>query len=72
MSYKIIIKPSGHSFEAGADEVILDAALRHGLSIPYGCRNGICGACKGKIVTGQVAYEHGRPGALSKAEESIG
>lgn len=72
MSYKIIIKPSGHSFEAEADEVILDAALRHGLSIPYGCRNGVCGACKGKIVTGLVAYEDGRPGALSPMEEAIG
>ena len=72
MSYKIIIKPSSHSFDAEADEIILDAALRHGLSIPYGCRNGVCGACKGKIVSGQVAYEDGRPGALSKTEETIG
>lgn len=72
MSYQIIIKPSGHTITAEADEVILDAALRQGLSIPYGCRNGICGACKGKIVTGQVAYADGRPGALSPMEEAIG
>lgn len=72
MSYQIIIKPSGHTITAEADEVILDAALRQGLSIPYGCRNGICGACKGKIVTGQVAYVDGRPGALSPVEEAIG
>lgn len=72
MSYKITIKPSGHTFEAEAGEVILDAALRHGLSIPYGCRNGICGACKGKIVAGAVAYMDGRPGALSPTEEAIG
>ena len=72
MSYKIKIEPSGHSFEAEASEVILDAALRHGLSIPYGCRNGVCGACKGKIVEGVVAYDDGRPGALSPTEEAIG
>ncbi len=72
MSYQIIIQPSGHCVTAEADEVILDAALRHGLSIPYGCRNGICGACKGKIVTGQVVYPDGRPGALSPVEEAIG
>jgi CDP-4-dehydro-6-deoxyglucose reductase len=72
MSYKIIIEPSGHSFDAEENEVILDAALRHGLSIPYGCRNGICGACKGKIVEGQVAYVDGCPGALSTIEERIG
>lgn len=72
MSYKITIKPSGHVIEANGDEVILDAALRHGLSIPYGCRNGVCGACKGKIVRGEVAYPDGRPGALSPMEEAIG
>ncbi len=72
MSYKVLIKPSGHSFDVEVDEVILDAALRQGLSIPYGCRNGICGACKGKVVTGEVAYDYGRPGALSATEEAIG
>ena len=72
MSYQIIIKPSGHTLVAEVDELILDAALRHGLSIPYGCRNGICGACKGKIVTGEVAYADGRPGVLSPVEQAIG
>ncbi len=72
MSYKVTIEPSGHIFEVDKGEVILDAAIRHGLSIPYGCRNGVCGACKGKVVEGQVHYEGGRPDALSDTEVAIG
>ena len=72
MSYKVTIEPSGHKFEVDEGEVILDAAIRYGLSIPYGCRNGVCGACKGKVVEGRVHYEGGPPDALSETEMAIG
>lgn len=72
MSYKVSIEPSGHKFEVDEGEVVLDAAIRHGLSIPYGCRNGVCGACKGKVVEGKVRYEDGLPDALSETEAAIG
>ncbi len=72
MSYKVTIEPSGHKFYVDEGEVILDAAIRHGLSIPYGCRNGVCGACKGKVVEGDVHYENGLPSALSNTEAAIG
>lgn len=57
MSYSITVKPSGHQFTAEADETVLEAALRQGLSFPYGCRNGACGACVGTVLEGQVSYE---------------
>ncbi|MFC1749324.1 CDP-6-deoxy-delta-3,4-glucoseen reductase [Pseudomonadota bacterium] len=72
MSNKVSIEPSGHKFEVDEGEVVLDAAIRHGLSIPYGCRNGVCGACKGKVVEGQIHYEDGLPGALTETEAAIG
>ncbi len=72
MSFKITVEPSGHIFSVNDDETVLDAALRHGLSFPYGCRNGGCGACKGKVVAGEVSYPAGRPGCLSDTEEAIG
>ena len=56
MSYRIHIEPSGHELRAEADESVLDAALRQGLALPYGCRNGACRSCKGRILDGRVAY----------------
>ena len=72
MSFNVSVEPSGHQFSVAEGETILDAALRHGLAFPYGCRNGGCGACKGKVVSGQVTYEGGRPASLSETEEAIG
>ena len=59
MPYKIITKPSGHTFEAGDGETVLDAALQHGLAFPYGCRSGICGNCAGKLLKGKIKYKQG-------------
>ncbi|MBL8499118.1 MAG: 2Fe-2S iron-sulfur cluster binding domain-containing protein, partial [Nitrosomonas sp.] len=42
MSHQIIIQPSGHVFQVEPGETILEAALREGFSLPYGCRNGSC------------------------------
>ena len=72
MSFKVTLEPSGHSFEVAQDEIILDAAIRQGLSLQYGCRNGVCGACKGKVVEGRTRYDNGLPGAISEAEDAIG
>ena len=56
MSYRITIKPSNHSFRASEDETILESALREGFVIAYGCRNGACGTCKGRVLEGEVDY----------------
>ncbi|HJQ63541.1 MAG TPA: 2Fe-2S iron-sulfur cluster-binding protein, partial [Burkholderiales bacterium] len=56
MSYRITIKPSNHSFSASEGETILESALREGFVIAYGCRNGACGTCKGRVLEGEVDY----------------
>ncbi|MDH5300636.1 MAG: CDP-6-deoxy-delta-3,4-glucoseen reductase [Gammaproteobacteria bacterium] len=71
MSYKIEIQPSGHHFDAEDGETLLEAGLRHGFNLPYSCRGGACGACKGKIVSGEVSYEDD-PIALSATERTAG
>ncbi|MCF6325639.1 MAG: CDP-6-deoxy-delta-3,4-glucoseen reductase [Gammaproteobacteria bacterium] len=72
MGFKIVISPAGKTFEAEEGESILDAALRHGVSLSYGCRNVVCGACKGKLISGEVSYRDLEPTALSEAEKSAG
>jgi len=72
MSYSVKIKPSGHQFMIDEGETVLDAGLRHGVSLPYGCRDGACGACLGKLKSGQVSYPDGPPIALGEEDEAQG
>ena len=69
MSHQISVTPSGHNFSAEADETILEAALRQGLTMPYGCRDGACGACKGKVLSGSVDHGKSQAHALTDAEK---
>jgi CDP-4-dehydro-6-deoxyglucose reductase len=57
MTYQVTIQPSGRAFRAGHTESVLDAALRQGIVLPYGCRNGACGACMGAVLSGTVRYK---------------
>ena len=53
-------------------ESILTAALRQNLVLPYGCRNGACGSCKGRIVAGSVDYGVYQKKALPDEEKAQG
>lgn len=72
MSYQIVIQPSGHVIQVELGETILEAALREGFSLPYGCRNGSCGVCKGKIIQGKVDYGRYNEDTLSKEDIEVG
>ncbi len=39
------------------DEVVLDAAMRAGLELPFSCRAGVCSTCRTKVVSGQVEMD---------------
>jgi CDP-4-dehydro-6-deoxyglucose reductase len=54
MSASVRILPSGHEFVVEADEPLLEAALRSGLALEFGCTNGSCGACKARVREGEV------------------
>ena len=56
MSFKVKVAASGHRFTAAADETVLEAALREGIGLPYGCRNGACGKCAGELLSGEIEY----------------
>ena len=72
MPNQVTIKPSNHAFALREDETILDGALREGYVIAYGCRNGACGTCKGKLLEGAVDYGVYQESALSEDERSHG
>ena len=72
MSYQVTVQPSGRQFVAEADETILDAALRQGLTMPYGCKDGACGACKGHVQSGSVDHGKAQAHALKDEEKAAG
>ena len=72
MSYQVTLKTSGKQFTVNPDENLLEAALRQGINLPYGCKNGACGSCKGKVLEGQVSHGQHSESALSKADETAG
>ena len=72
MAFNVTIKPSGHSFPVDSDESILDAGLRHGFTLPYSCRDGVCGTCKGKLLQGTVDYGKHQKSTLTEAEKAAG
>jgi len=72
MSYQITIQPSGHQFTVNEGEALLGAALNAGFALPYGCRNGACGACKGKVLAGAVDYGTHQEGALTAEDKAKG
>lgn len=72
MTYTVKVPESGHEFNAEADETILEAALRQGIGLPYGCRNGACGKCAGKVITGETVCDEDRLRAVAKKEYESG
>ena len=72
MTVQISIRPSDHTFGCEPDETVLQAAMRADLMIPYGCRNGACGTCKGRILDGSVDFGAHQPSTLTDDEKRRG
>jgi CDP-4-dehydro-6-deoxyglucose reductase len=72
MSFQISILPSGRSFSVEPGEAMLAAGIRQGIGLPYGCKDGACGSCKCKKISGTVVHGSHQDKALSAAEEAAG
>lgn len=70
--FRVTVQPSGRSFEVDAQEAILAAAIRQGIGMPYGCKDGACGSCKCKKLEGTVFHGPHQRKALSEEEEAAG
>jgi len=72
MAYQITLQPSGNQYTGKAYETVLESAIAAGLNIPYGCKNGACGSCKGKVISGEVDYGDYAQSALTEADKLAG
>jgi CDP-4-dehydro-6-deoxyglucose reductase len=72
MAFNVTLRQSGRQFQVEPDEPVLTAALRQGIGLPYGCKNGACGSCKGAVVGGEVEQRAHSSSALSNDEKTRG
>jgi CDP-4-dehydro-6-deoxyglucose reductase len=71
---KITLVNSGRSFNAAAGESLLEAAQAGAqpLNLPHSCRGGNCGACKARLLRGEIDYPNGAPLGLAAGEVAEG
>ena len=72
MGYKINLVSFDESIEVEQDETILEIALEENISLPFGCASGNCGACKSKLILGEVEMRSYSTFALTDEEKSRG
>src|SRR5439155_4593589 len=70
MTFSVAVQDTAIRFPCEPNESVLDAAQRAGYEIPYSCRKGVCGTCKGRVVAGEVRAYSGD--ALGAAERDAG
>jgi CDP-4-dehydro-6-deoxyglucose reductase, E3 len=70
--FQVTVQPSGRAFAVEEGEPILAAAIRQGIGMPYGCKDGACGSCKCRKLEGKVVHGIHQAKALSAEEEAAG
>src|SRR6201989_3378525 len=70
MTLQVSVANPAYRFPCEPNESVLDAAQRAGLEIPFSCRKGVCGTCKGRVIEGDVRAFAGD--ALGPAERAEG
>jgi CDP-4-dehydro-6-deoxyglucose reductase len=69
---RVSLTNSSRSFSVAPDQPVLDAALQAGLNLPHSCKGGSCGACRARLMSGDVRHANGAPLGLSAAEIADG
>ena len=72
VSAQVTLRPSGHQFTVEGHESLLQAGMRAGLKLNYGCGNGTCGMCKMRVTDGQVVRTMATDYPLSELEKQQG
>ncbi len=65
---RVSLSNSDRSFSVAPRQSVLEAALDAGINLPHSCKGGNCGACRGRLISGEVHYANGRPLGLADSE----
>jgi CDP-4-dehydro-6-deoxyglucose reductase len=72
MTFSVTVVPSGKQFSVEPGETVLEAGLRQGVVLPYGCKNGACGSCRAKVAEGRIEQGPHQAKALPPADAAQG
>jgi CDP-4-dehydro-6-deoxyglucose reductase len=72
VSAHVTLRPSGNEFFVEGRDSLLQAGLKAGLKLNYGCGNGTCGLCKARVVSGEVVRTMPFDYPMSEAERLQG
>ena len=72
MEHKVTLYSNKQTFMAQENETILEAAIRAGVSINYGCSSGTCGLCKARLISGSAEEIKAREFVIPEAEKLQG
>jgi CDP-4-dehydro-6-deoxyglucose reductase len=72
VSAQVKVLPSGYEFFVEGTDTILEAALRAGIPLNYGCSNGNCGECRARLVSGEIKKVHPHDFVLKEADKANG
>ena len=70
MAAQVHIRPSGLEYFVEGKNSILESGLTTGSALNYGCRNGNCGKCKAKLLSGNVEKIKSHEYVFTNAEKS--
>ena len=71
-TFQVTIEPSHRTFTVSGGESLLAGGIREGINLPYGCKDGACGSCKCKKLSGNVVHGPHQAKALSEDEQAQG
>jgi NAD(P)H-flavin reductase/ferredoxin len=69
---RMTVHPGNREILVRTDETVLEAGLRAGIPMPFECRNGGCGVCKGTILQGEVRHGPHQRSLLGEDERMLG
>ncbi len=69
---QVTVLPSKHDFLVEGHDTLLEAAMRSGIPLNYGCSGGNCGLCKARVVSGEVKKTRQHDFVISEAEKNQG
>lgn len=72
MTAQVTVLPSKHDFLVDGRDSLLEAAMRAGIPLNYGCSGGNCGLCKAKVVSGEVKKTRHHDFVISQDEQDQG